>query len=237
MLGEQTETRLKKVPMRVLIVEDDAPLRGGLQSVLELAGHRTATCADGLQASHLLESEPFDLVVLDLGLPRRDGLDVLHRWRARGGTTPVLVLSARDQTTQKVQGLDAGADDYLNKPFERTEFEARVRALLRRGQSPMQRIGCLSWDAAQRRLTINGEDVPLTRNESVVLEALMRPPGQIVSKAQLAARCSADHIAVSDNEVEVYVYRLRRKLAIAPDARIKTVRGLGYCLMAAGADE
>ena len=218
--------------MRILVVEDDAALRGGLKTVLERAGYRAFTTDDGIDADQMLKQDAYDLVVLDLGLPGMDGLTVLRRMRERGQTTPALILSARDQTADRVRGLDLGADDYLNKPFERTEFEARVRALLRRGRgNNLIEIGAMKWSRDSLQAWIGEEPVALTRNEAMMLDALLRNPGRIVSKASLAQRTAMYDEPVSDNSVEVYVYRLRRKLEAA-GVTITTVRGLGYLLEA-----
>ena len=215
--------------MHILVIEDDRTLQDGLLGVLQRAGHRVSAVADGRDADALLAQETFDLVVLDLGLPRLDGLTVLRRLRQRRATTPVLILSARDRAADRVMGLDAGADDYLDKPFERAEFEARVRALLRRGHNAATQFGGLTWSAETRQAWIDGADLNLTRNEAVILESLLQSPGRIMTKGMLAQRLGPDDRATSDNSVEVYIYRLRRKLAAA-GVGIRTVRGLGYLL-------
>jgi DNA-binding response OmpR family regulator len=215
--------------LRVLIAEDDATLQVGLRQALEHAGHEAIVAGDGIDADLLLANEPFDLLVLDLGLPHMSGISVLQRMRARHQATPVLILSARDSTEDRVRGLDAGADDYLTKPFELTEFEARVRALLRRLQGPALRIGTLewSWDSHQGRVGDAGLNV--SRGEALVLEVLLRTPGRIVAKDVIAQRISSVDEPTSDNVVEVHVHRLRRKLTDA-GIEIRTVRGLGYLL-------
>jgi DNA-binding response OmpR family regulator len=215
--------------MRILLVEDDATLRRGLEDVLTGAGHQTVAVSDGNHADALLATEPFDLVILDLGLPGMGGLAVLKRLRGRQRATPVLVLSARDSTGDRVLGLDSGADDYLTKPFELVEFEARVRALLRRGQAVATCHGNLEWfwDCHQGRL--DGQDLALSRHETVVLESLLRTPGKTISKEVLAYAIGDEHQQAADNLVEVYVHRLRRKLANS-QLEIRTVRGLGYML-------
>lgn len=217
--------------MHILVVEDDPSLQRGLLEVLERAGHTVRTVGDGADADALLADESFDLVVLDLGLPGLDGLVVLRRLRQRQRTVPVLILSARDRTEDRVRGLDAGADDYLDKPFERSEFEARVRALLRRGQSSTTQFAGLTWSSDTRQAWAGDADLNLTRSEAALLEALLHSRGRILSKGSLAQRLGADDSGASDNSVEVYIYRLRRKLAPA-GAGIRTVRGLGYVLEA-----
>lgn len=222
--------------MRVLLAEDDPTLRSGLMQALTGAGHEPVGAADGAHADTLLSTEAFDLLVLDLGLPRMDGLDVLTRLRARrdaaNAAMPVLILSARDSMEARVRGLDRGADDYLTKPFDLPEFEARVRALLRRGQSTTVVVGRLGWQREGRLATIDGEPLALSPHDTAVLEALLRKPGRIVPKAALAALIGDEGVA-ADNKVEVYVHRLRRKLACA-DVEIRNVRGLGYLLRANG---
>jgi len=218
--------------MRILVVEDDAALRGGLKTVLERAGYRALVTGDGMEADDWLMQDAFDLVVLDIGLPRMDGLTVLRRMRQRGQTTPALILSARDQIADRVRGLDLGADDYLSKPFERAEFEARVRALLRRGRGTVSEYGKLRWSWESHQGWIDEQPLTLTKSESILLEALLRTPGRIMTKAALAQRAATDDEPASDNSVEVYIYRLRRKIEPA-GLGIKTVRGLGYLLQAA----
>ena len=218
--------------MRVLLAEDDPTLRTGLVQALAHAGHDAIGAVDGLHADTLLATEPFDLLVLDLGLPRMDGLDVLARLRARrepvNRAMPVLILSARDSMEARVRGLDGGADDYLTKPFDLPEFEARVRALLRRGQSTTLAIGGLAWDWDARQGQIGGRPLSLSPHETAMLEALLRKAGRIVSKASLASIIGDDGLAV-DNKVEVYIHRLRRKVTGAA-IEIRNVRGLGYLL-------
>jgi two-component system OmpR family response regulator len=219
--------------MRILVVEDDAALRDGLKAVLERAGHHAAVTGDGVEADDRLTHEAFDLVVLDIGLPHMDGLTVLRRMRQRKQATPALILSARDQIADRVRGLDLGADDYLSKPFDRSEFEARVRALLRRSRGAVAEFGALTWSWESHQGWIGEQSLTLTKNETIVIEALLHAPGRIVSKASLAQRAAAaDDEPSSDNSVEVYIYRLRRKLEPA-GLKIRTVRGLGYSLQAA----
>jgi len=215
--------------MRILVVEDDAALRDGLKTVLERGGHHASVTGDGVEADDKLTHEAFDLVVLDIGLPRMDGLTVLRRMRQRRQSTPALILSARDQIADRVRGLDLGADDYLSKPFDRTEFEARVRALLRRGRDASAEFGALKWSWESHQGWIGEQPLALTKNETIVLEALLQAAGRIITKASLAQRAAADAEPTSDNSVEVYVYRLRRKLEPA-GLKIRTVRGLGYSL-------
>jgi len=215
--------------MRILIAEDDLVLQHGLQHVLTAAGHQATVVNDGLQADLLLATESFDLLVLDLGLPGMDGLNVLKRLRRRKQSTPVLILTARDRTEERVHGLDAGADDYMSKPFDLLELEARVRALLRRGQGSQVQIGNLEWSWDKRQARIGDSELPLSKNELALLEALIQNPGRIVGKDVLALRIGSDKTQAGDNMVEVYIHRLRRKLANA-NVEVRTVRGLGYLL-------
>jgi two-component system, OmpR family, response regulator len=215
--------------MRVLLAEDDLTLQRGLKQTLCDAGHQTVVVSDGTHADTLLRGEPFDLVVLDLGLPRLDGITVLERLRKRRQTTPVLILSARDRTEDRVRGLDTGADDYMCKPFNLAEFEARVRAFVRRGHGASIRIGALEWFWESRQGWIGADEVDLSKHEVTIMEALLQSPGRIVSKSVLARRIGDEVSAAGDNMVEVYIHRLRKKLTRG-GVEIRTVRGLGYAL-------
>lgn len=218
--------------MRVLVVEDDPTLRGNVAQALAGAGYAVDTAGDGQEALHLGAVEPYDAVVLDLGLPVIDGLSVLRRWRAAGIATPVLVLTARDLWHEKVAGIDAGADDYLAKPFHMEEMLARVRALLRRAQglaSALIACGPLALDTRHARLTCDGAAVPLTSHEYRVLAYLMHRAGQVVSRTELNEHIYAQDFDRDSNTVEVFIARLRRKLGASA---IETVRGLGYRMSA-----
>jgi DNA-binding response OmpR family regulator len=222
--------------MRLLIVEDDAVLRDTLQRSLTAAGHRVDV-ADRLDtARHLWRVQPFDAVLLDLNLPDGSGLSVLREARARGDHTPVLVLTARNRTEERIDGLDAGADDYLGKPFDLGEVEARLRALVRRAlaTSDRPRVGALSFDRRARRfervLADGGaEPLELRAREFEVLAELISPPGRVVSKRELSDKLSGFDEALGDNALEAFVLRLRRRL-VGSGARIRTLRGLGYVL-------
>ena len=213
--------------MRVLLVEDDLTLQGGLAQALTDVGHQVVVAGNGNHADTLLTTESFDLVVLDLGLPGMDGIAVLERLRRRRNATPVLILSARDRTLDRVHGLDRGADDYLTKPFELSEFEARVRALLRRGQGTTVRIGGLTWFWDGREALVDNTALTLSRHEINLLEALLQTPGRVVAKNALANLLGDDDGTAGDNMVEVYVHRIRRKL-VNSGVEISTVRGVGY---------
>ena len=218
--------------MRVLLVEDEPAVREPLRRTLEQAGYAVDEAADGRAAWQLGGVEPYDAILLDLGLPVLDGLTVLQRWRAEGVTAPVLILTARDQWHEKVAGIDAGADDYLAKPFHSEELLARLRALIRRAQglaSPVLTCGPLRLDTRAGRVTCDGEAVTLTSHEYKVLAYLMHRPGTVVSRAELTEHLYAQDHDRDSNTVEVFVARLRRKL---PAALIETVRGLGYRLAA-----
>ena len=194
---------------------------------------------DGVIADNLLKTEHFNLVILDLGLPKLTGLEVLRRLRARDEDTPVLILSARDELDSRVAGLDLGADDYLSKPFELKELEARVRALLRRNSNAAQaviRLGNLIFDSVARRASIDGEQLDLPRRELCLLEILLHRTGQVISKEQIAAQLFDFDDEVGPNAIEIYIHRLRKKL-LPVDIHIRTVRGLGYLLEYKSIDE
>jgi two-component system, OmpR family, response regulator len=218
--------------MRILIAEDDPVLADGLVRSLHQADYAVDCVGAGDEAERVLLAQRFDLVILDLGLPRLDGFEVLRRLRRRGSKVPVLVLTARDALDDRVKGLDLGADDYLTKPFDLPELEARVRALIRRGQSGGGAIlvhGALRLDTVGRRATLNGAGLDLSAREFGVLEVLMHRSGRVVNKDQLSEQLYGWHGDVGANAIEVYVHRLRRKLEPA-GATIRTIRGLGYLL-------
>ena len=220
--------------MRVLIVEDDDLLAAGLVRALDQTGYAVDRVNSGERADLALSSETYDLVVLDIGLPGIDGFSVLKRLRARGQTCPVLILTARDAVTDRVRGLDLGADDYLVKPFALSEFEARLRALVRRGvqlNSAQLVCGNLILDTLAHRAWLNQAPLNLTAREWGVLEYLLMRQGQVLSKDKiLQAVCSWDE-TISPNAIEVYMSRLRNKLEPA-GVNIRTIRGFGYLLEA-----
>jgi two-component system OmpR family response regulator len=218
--------------MRVLLVEDDTLLSDGIARILSGAGHAVEARATGSDALEATRCRRFDLMLLDIGLPGIDGYEVLRRLRSAEDATPVLVLTARDHIDERVHGLDLGADDYLGKPFAMAELDARVRALLRRGQmrsSPRVTHGPLSVDKAARRAYLAGEQLDLTAREWAVLELLLQKVDKIVSKDRIIDWVAGWDGELSPNAVEVYVSRLRTKLEPA-GIRIRTVRGFGYML-------
>ena len=219
-------------PMRLLIAEDDAILADGLLHALRGAGYAVDCVADGAAADAAIASASFDLLILDLGMPRMSGLDVLKRLRARKSTLPVLILTARDSTEDRVRGLDLGADDYLAKPFELAELEARVRALTRRaghGGQAVVELGALTFDTVGRVASLRGEPLELSARELSLLQLLVARAGRMVSKEQIVDNLCQWGEELSANAVEVYVHRLRKKLEPG-GVRISTLRGLGYCL-------
>ena len=220
--------------MRVLLVEDHLQLAESVAQALKSQGLTVDVLHDGIAADLALTSEEYAVAVLDVGLPRMDGFEVLARLRGRGKTLPVLMLTARSDVKDRVHGLNLGADDYLAKPFELTELEARVKALLRRsvlGGERQQRCGPLVYDLDTRRFSLGDEHLTLTSREQSVLQAMIARPGRVMSKEQLAAQVFGLDEEASPDAIEIYVHRLRKKLDGHPVA-IVTFRGLGYLLEA-----
>lgn len=214
--------------MRILVVEDEASLATQLTASIAEAGYAVDHAADGERADFLAQTEPYDAMVLDLGLPKVDGLTLLRKWRDAGLATPVLVLTARGSWHEKVRGIDSGADDYLAKPFRIEEVLARLRGLMRRasGQvTPELRAGRIALDPRVSRVTLDGTPVKLTSYELRVLSYLMHHRGRAVSQAELTEHIYAQDCDRDSNTVEVFIARLRRKLGAS---FIETVRGLGY---------
>jgi len=214
--------------MRVLVVEDTAELARQLKQRLEGEGYAVDAAADGEEGRFLGETEPYDAVILDLGLPKIDGLTVLRAWRRAGIAVPVLILTARDAWNEKVQGIDAGADDYLAKPFSMEELLARIRALIRRAKGHASaEIACgpVVLDTRTGRVAVDGQPVELTAFEYRVLSYLMHRKGRTVSRTELTEHVYAQDFDRDSNTIEVFVGRLRRKLGVDV---IRTVRGLGY---------
>src|SRR6266478_3907470 len=218
--------------MRILIAEDDATLAEGLQRTLRQAGYAVDWAKNGGEADAALGADEFDLLILDISPPKLSGFEVLKRLRARNSGLPVLVLTALDGVSDRVRGLDAGADDYLAKPFQLAELEARVRALTRRGMSgaaTLIRYGPLCFDQVGRVAELGGERLELSARELSLLELLLRRPGRLVRKEQLVDHLCGWGEEVSANAIEVYVHRLRKKLDRG-GVRISTIRGAGYRL-------
>jgi len=221
--------------MHVLLVEDDRMIGEGIRTALKQEGHAVDWLRDGNSAETALGHQEFDVVLLDLGLPGKDGLDLLRSLRARRKPTPVIILTARDTLRERVAGLDAGADDYLVKPFELEELTARMRAVVRRRTGNAEvviEVGEIRFDPAKREVTRAGEPVILSAREYAVLEALMLRPGAILSRAQLEDRLYGWGDAVESNAVSVYIHQLRRKLGAD---FIQNVRGVGYFVGTPGA--
>jgi two-component system response regulator TctD len=220
--------------MQIFLVEDHAQLVSALTQSLGALGIQVHACGDGMTADTQLQRHAFDVVVLDLALPRMGGIEILRRLRQRGDTVPVLVLTASGEIHDRVQGLNAGADDYLPKPFDLSELAARLRALHRRRlgtTDSVVRVSRLQFDTLSRRFSLSGQPLELPPREHDLLEALVVHPGKPVSKGELAERLRTDDAVLSHDALEVYVHRLRRRLE-GSGAAIHTLRGLGYVLEA-----
>jgi DNA-binding response OmpR family regulator len=225
--------------MRILLIEDDPTLRDVMSQKLVDTGNRVDTAGDLATARHLWTVQSFDVVLLDLNLPESakanapmsSGLHVLRQVRAKGDRTPVLILSARNRTEERIAGLDAGADDYLGKPFELNEVEARLRAILRRSQGAddLTQVGQLQLNRHQRRFSLAGEPLQLPAREFEVLWELMSPPGRVINKRNLSDKLSSFDESLGDNALETFISRLRRKLE-SSGAIIRTLRGIGYLI-------
>src|ERR1700689_508284 len=216
--------------MRILLVEDDKDLQRLLRKSLADAGYVVDAALDGEEGHFLGETEPYDAVVLDLGLPKMDGVTVLEKWRSAGRTMPVLILTARDRWSDKVQGIDAGPDDYVAKPFHMEEVLARVRALLRRAAghaSSDLTVGPVRLDARAGRVTVNNVAIKLTSHEYRLLSYLMHHTGRIISRGEIVAHLYDQDFDRDSNTIEVFIGRLRKKLGVDI---IKTARGLGYAV-------
>lgn len=214
--------------MRILVVEDDENLNRQLKDALTDADYVVDVAFDGEEGHFLGETEPYDAIILDIGLPQMDGLSVLEAWRRDGKTTPVLLLTARDRWSDKVQGIDAGADDYVAKPFHMEEVLARVRALVRRAAGHASNeieAGAIRLDARAGRVTVNGQALKLTSHEFRLLAYLMHHKGKVISRTELTEHLYDQDFDRDSNTIEVFVGRLRKKL---PPDSIETVRGLGY---------
>jgi two-component system response regulator QseB len=216
--------------MRILLVEDDPMIATGLLTALRQEGHAVDWMGDGVRAAAALQTERFDLVLLDLGLPERDGLEVLRAMRRRGDDTPVIIVTARDEVRDRVAGLDAGADDYIVKPFDLDEVSARMRSVARRragrGDPCIEHCG-IRLNTVTHAVEHNGAAVLLSAHEYAVLEALLQRPGAVLSRAQLEDRVYGWGDQVESNAIEVYIHALRRKLG---SDSIRTLRGVGYTI-------
>jgi len=225
--------------MRILLIEDDAVLQAVMLRSLTDAGHRVDAANHLEEAAHFWQVQPYDVVLLDLNLPlngqtkatQGSGLSLLRAARSRGDRTPVLVLTARNRTDERIAGLDAGADDYLGKPFDLAEIEARLRALARRalGTEDVVQVGRLLLQRKNRRILVNDQDLALPAREFEVLWELMSPPGRTVSKRELSDKLSSFEEALADNALEAFISRLRKKISES-GATIRTLRGIGYFL-------
>jgi two-component system response regulator QseB len=214
--------------MRVLLIEDDPMIAKGLQTALRQDGYAVDGVSDGRRAAEALRTESFDIVLLDLGLPGRDGLEVLRELRGRGDSTPVIIVTARDDMRNRIEGLDAGADDYIIKPFDLDEIAARMRSVLRRAAGrgdPCIRHRGISLNPVTHAAERDGVPVPLSAHEFSVLEALLQRPGAVLSRTQLEDRLYGWSDSIESNAVEVYIHALRRKLG---SESIRTLRGVGY---------
>jgi two-component system response regulator QseB len=216
--------------MRLLLVEDDSMIGAAAQQGLRGEGHTVDWARDGREAEGAIRAAEYDLVLLDLGLPHRDGLSLLRQWRQKGREVPVLIVTARDAVTDRIAGLDAGADDYLVKPFDLDELSARIRAVMRRKAGRVDstlKVGDLEIDAAAKRVQWKGQEVALSAREFALLEALANRPGAFLTRSQLEERLYGWDDEISSNAVEVHIHALRRKL---DPSLIRTARGLGYTL-------
>lgn len=218
--------------VRILLVEDNRELSDWLGRLLRKSRYTVDCVRDGVDADAALSTQTFDLIILDLGLPKMAGLDVLRRFRARKGRTPVIILTANDAISSRIAGLDGGADDYLVKPFDPQELEARIRAQLRRqhgDKAARVAYGALELDTNTRRLLLGGQELSLTRREHAVLEALILASGRVVSKAAMTETVFGLDDDVNPNAIEIYVHRVRKKLE-GHGVAIGTLRGIGYAL-------
>jgi len=214
--------------MRLLVVEDDRDLNRQIVSALESAGYAVDRAYDGEEAWFLGDTEPYDAIVLDIGLPKRDGVSILETWRKAGRTMPVVILTARDRWSDKVEGFDAGADDYVSKPFHMEELLARLRAVLRRSTGHATSefvVGPVRLDARAGRVTVRGAAVKLTSHEYRLLAYLMHHAGRVISRTEIVEHLYDQDFDRDSNTIEVFIGRLRRKLGVDV---IQTVRGLGY---------
>ncbi|MEZ5776011.1 MAG: response regulator transcription factor [Hyphomicrobiaceae bacterium] len=222
--------------MRLLVVEDDPDLNRQLTEALSAAGYAVDSASDGEEGHYLGDTEPYDAVILDLGLPKIDGIRILEQWRRDDRIMPVIILTARDRWSEKVAGMDAGADDYVAKPFNMEELLARVRALLRRSSGHAKNeieCGPLRLDAKMARVTYEGVPVKLTSHEYRLIAYLLHHRGRVVSRGEIVEHLYEQDFDRDSNTIEVFIGRLRKKI---PGNMIRTIRGLGYCLSMDGDD-
>jgi two-component system OmpR family response regulator len=220
--------------MNILLIEDDAVLSDGLTHILQQSGYTVSATASGKYALQLIQAQDFDLIVLDLGLPDMDGLEVLRVLRHQKVALPILILTARDGVTDRIEGISQGADDYLTKPFDLGELEARIQALIRRcygGFSHRITVGRLELDTQNHQILADAQQLKLSARETAVLEILILQAGKVVNKDRIAQRLASTNEALADNAIEVYIHRLRKNLE-PYQAVIRTIRGLGYLLEA-----
>jgi len=218
--------------MNILLIEDDEVLADGLTHTLSNTGYCITGATTGAYAEHLLAAQGFDLIILDLGLPDMDGLQLLRKLRNQKQSLPILILTARDDMNDRIDGVSQGADDYMTKPFELRELEARLHALIRRcygGFNHIIQLGKLQLDSNNQQIQANGEPLSLSARETAVLEVLMMQKGKVISKDKIAKHLSLHGDALADNAIEVYIHRIRKR--IEPyGVGIRTFRGLGYLL-------
>jgi len=218
--------------MNILLIEDDEVLADGLKHTLTRSGYHVTEASKGKYAEHLIQAHGFDLVILDLGLPDIDGLELLRRLRNQKVSLPIMILTARDGMNDRIEGISQGADDYMTKPFELRELEARLHALIRRcygGFNTVIEVGNLQLDTSNQMIEANGELLPISSREMAVLELLMMQAGKVVSKDRIALHLASESDALADNAIEVYIHRIRKHIQ-AHDVVIRTIRGLGYLL-------
>jgi len=231
-IREAPQPHHRLICMRILVAEDDPALAEGIAAYLRPLGHAVEVARNGADADAMLERERFELLLVDVGLPRMDGFEVVRKLRARKQSTPTIMITARDTLDDRIHGLDTGADDYLVKPFELAELAARIRAVVRRGQTagaPRLVLGPLALDIESRRATLNDEALELTAREWAVLEVLLKRLDKVVPKEHILQAISTWDDDLTLNAIEVYVSRLRVKLEPA-NIRIRTIRGFGYRL-------
>ncbi len=226
--------------MRILLVEDDQPIAEGLRHALRREGYSVDVAADGLVAREAMRQDavPYEVIILDLGLPRLDGLSLLREWRARRIATPVIILTARDEAVDRIQGLDSGADDYVTKPFDVNELLARIRAVARRslgGAVNELALGRLRMDRTARRVFAGDEEMGLSPREYNLLELLLTRAGKVVSQPQIQEHLSDWDSDLSDSAIDLYMHRLRKRLE-GTGAQLRTIRGFGVMLQAGSAD-